>query len=423
MSELETVSREHFIPFRFDDLLQLCLDDQALAEQERRRFERLGTLLGRYFHLEFHRKLKALKDNYVPFNPDIDTLPIREYTPAALKERQQALVHVLGDVVEAANFRVISQADLDHAMAEESLFNIRLDVDFNDFEQVLFYRRGESRKKAQVRKWYSWKYEEIEFTNYERVLVYVKFKEEAYFKDRDPKELFFKPGSTMIKLFRNIPKADLEMLFPNTEVAMKVRDKIMIGVPAAVSGVLVLVTKLGSTLLLVGAFIAFWLGWREEPVAMDQSALVALGVGLGSLAAYLWKQFSAFKNRKIRFMKVLADNLYFKNLDNNAGVFHRLIDAAEEAESKEAMLAYYMLYTNKDGMTADALDRAVEQWLSRYGGRLVDFEIADALRKLHELGLVTEEEGLLKALPLDEALENLKAVAGESLFAMAESAA
>jgi hypothetical protein len=87
------------------------------------------------------------------------------------------------------------------------------------------------------------------------------------------------------------------------------------------------------------------------------------------------------------------------------------------------MLAYYMLYTNKDGMTADALDRAVEQWLSRYGGRLVDFEIADALRKLHELGLVTEEEGVLKALPLDEALENLKAVAGESLFAMAESAA
>lgn len=418
MSELELVSREHFIPFRFDDLVQLCLDGDALAEPEKRRFEKLSILLGRYFHLQFHHKLQALKDNYVPFNPDLDTLPIRESTPAEDKAKQKALIAVLSDVVQAANFKVVSQKDLDQALLEESLFNIRLNVDFDDFEQILFYRRGESRQKAQVRKWYSWKYEEIEFTNYERVLVYVKFKDEAYFKGRDPKELFFKPGSTMIKLFRNIPKGDLEMLFPNTEVAMKVRDKIMIGVPAAISGVLVLVTKLGSTLLLLGAFLSFWLGWRDEPVFMDQAALVALGVGLGSLAAYLWKQFSSFKNRKIKFMKVLTDNLYFKNLDNNAGVFHRLIDAAEEAEAKEAVLAYFMLLTNKDGMTTDALDRAVELWLSQYGGRLVDFEIKDALRKLRELQMITDNDGVLVALSLSEALDNLRSASSEALFAM-----
>ena len=37
-------------------------------------------------------------------------------------------------------------------------------------------------------------------------------------------------------------------------------------------------------------------------------------------------------------MKALSDNLYFKNLDNNAGVFHHLIDAAEEEEVKEAIV-------------------------------------------------------------------------------------
>ena len=36
-------------------------------------------------------------------------------------------------------------------------------------------------------------------------------------------------------------------------------------------------------------------------------------------------------------MKALSDNLYFKNLDNNAGVFHTLIDAAEEEDIKEAL--------------------------------------------------------------------------------------
>jgi hypothetical protein len=29
------------------------------------------------------------------------------------------------------------------------------------------------------------------------------------------------PGATMLKLFRNIPKADLEMLFPNTQLKMR----------------------------------------------------------------------------------------------------------------------------------------------------------------------------------------------------------
>ena len=42
------------------------------------------------------------------------------------------------------------------------------------------------------------------------------------------------------------------MLFPNTEVRMKTVDKLMIGVPAA-SGIALLVTKLGPTLLLVGS--------------------------------------------------------------------------------------------------------------------------------------------------------------------------
>lgn len=48
--------------------------------------------------------------------------------------------------------------------------------------------------------------------------------------------------------------------------------------------------------------------------------LVALGLRLGTLAGALFKQISKLKNRQIRFMKALAGNLDFKNLDNHAGV-------------------------------------------------------------------------------------------------------
>lgn len=421
--KLAEVEQEHFIPFRASDLLELLLRDKEMPEQNKRRFEKICIYLSRYYHLHFYEQLSRLKDCYAPFNPDSDTLPIEEVTGSELKDRQRELIEVLTNVVRAANFKAVSQEDLDKALLEESLFNIRLKVDFNDFEQILFYRRGESRRSAQVRKWYTWKKTDIEFTNYERVLVYVKFKGEDYFRNRDPEDLFFKPGTTMIKLFRNIPKADLEMLFPNTEVAMRVQDKIMIGVPAAVSGIAVLVTKLGSTVLLLGALLAFWLGWRDEPVFIDQTALIALGVGLASIGAYVWKQLNAFRNRKIKFMKILADNLYFKNLDNNAGVFHRLIDAAEEAESKETMLAYFFLAVAQEPISQAELDENIENWLRGYGGGHCDFEADDALRKLIEFGLVeevaaspaTDSPTLWQAVDLDQALGSIESACHDAL--------
>ena len=221
-------------------------------------------------------------------------------------------------------------------------------------------------------------------------------------------------------MFRNVPRADLEMLFPNTEVRMKTVDKLMIGVPAAASGVALLVTKLGPTLFLVGSLVAFWLGIHDREVTLDQGALLALAAGLGTLGGFLFKQFSNFKNRKIKFMKTLADSLYFRNLDNNAGVFHRLVDAAEEEECKEAVLAWTFLPTHEAALTAEALDAVIEAFLAEQIDGPVDFEIDDALAKLERFGIVTRrDDGTLVALEpaaaarrLDEIWDDLYRFAG-----------
>ena len=90
-----------------------------------------------------------------------------------------------------------------------------------------------------------------EFTNYAKVLVFVKFKDAAHFeaKGKDVEELPFQPGSTIIKLFQDVPRADLEMLFPNARVRMRLLDKLLIGVPAVVSGIIMVVTKLIAALI------------------------------------------------------------------------------------------------------------------------------------------------------------------------------
>jgi len=164
---------------------------------------------------------------------------------------------------------------------------------------------------------------------------------------------------------------------------------------------------LGATLLLVFSVLAFWLGLHDKPASLDQATLIALVVGLGGLGGFLWRQFNKYKNRKIQFMKLLAENLYFKNLDNNAGVFHHLIDVAEEEECKETILAYYHLLISKQPLSAIDLDYNIEQWFADKYDCVLDFEMQDALAKLLRLELIQEINGKYQAKPLAESNKQL----------------
>ncbi|MBL1319817.1 MAG: DUF3754 domain-containing protein [Methylophaga sp.] len=394
---------EHFIPYSKVDIIRMCAEEGTLSSSDVLLFKDACKLVSSIFHFKFHSSLELLKESYAPVNPDLDTKTPYSKIDDDKEILEIRLVSELKTLLNAANFEEITQADLDRALQEESLFKIKLNVDFNDFEQVLFFRRGESIKQETLSSWFGLKKKTITFINYDRVVIYVKYKDQQYFEKQKRKQLFFQPGSTIIKLFQNIPRADLEMLFPNTEVRMKTIDKLIIGVPAVVGGIIMLATKLGATLLLTWTLIAFWLNMHQQPVILDQTALLGLAAGFGALGAFLWKQFSNFKNRKIQFMKTLTDSLYFKNLDNNTGVFHRLIDAAEEEECKETILAYYFLLRAESSLDSISLDHEIERWFQKKYQCSFDFEISDAITKLIDLGLVTQSGGQFSAIPLRDA--------------------
>ncbi len=81
-------------------------------------------------------------------------------------------------------------------------------------------------------------------------------------------------------------------------------------------------------------------------------------------------------------------------MDNNAGVFYRLINDAEESECKETMLAYYFLLSNDQPISSHTLDQNIEQWFAEKWQCKLDFEIDDALKKLSDLSLASETNGL-----------------------------
>jgi hypothetical protein len=278
---------ERFIPFRKSDVITMCADE--VPDNEREPFRAFVELLESLLHHEFRGRLETLKDAYHPFNPDADVRTIREPSTAERDAAHERLVEELTALAEAANFERISTDDLDRAFAEESLVKVRLKADFDDFDQVAFYRRGVHTRDEQVKQWFGLRRRNITFTNYGKVLVYVKFKDAAHFEavGKNVDELPFAPGSMIIKLFQDVPRADLEMLFPNARVRMRAIDKLLIGVPAVVSGIIMVVTKLVAALLPVLLLLAFWFGLRNEPVQLGQGELVTLGAGLAALSGFL----------------------------------------------------------------------------------------------------------------------------------------
>lgn len=187
----------------------MCAGEGRLDATQQKRFRDYAEILTALFHFEFHARLERMKDAYAPFNPDRDTLRVRQWSTDDLTNKGTHFVDDLQSVIEDANFTRIDEADLALALDAESLFKVRLHVDFNDFEEVLFFRRGESLRRETVSSFLGFWRREIEFINYDRVVIYVRFRDAGHFAGQK-RQLSFKPGSVMLKLFQNVPQADLE---------------------------------------------------------------------------------------------------------------------------------------------------------------------------------------------------------------------
>jgi len=396
---------EHFIPFRKKAIVELLA--QRLAEDERQSFREFTDVLSSLLHHRFRERIEAIKDAYHTLSPSPDVRRVMQFDEAARLAAQDQLEHELTDLAERANFTRIGEEELKRAFEEEGMIKVRLEIDTDDIDSVMFFRRGELHREREEKQLLGLRRKTIAFRSYAKVLIYVRFKGDEHFGGRDVGDLPFTPGSTIIKLFENVPLHDVEMLFPNVRVAMRLIDKLLIGVPAAISGIIVVATKLVASLSVLLLLVAFYLGIRDEPVELDQATLVTIGAGMGAFGGYLARQFSKFKNRKMQFIKMLSENLYFRNLDNDAGVFFHLLDAAEEAEIKEAVLAYHFLRGSSRPLSSRELDERIETWFAEEFDSRFDFEVEDGVRKLREFSLLEDTEGKLAAVDLAEGKRRL----------------
>ena len=370
------------------ELCSLTWPEEQDGTEQFRSFSRLTSAL---YHYEFHDREQVVTEAWerVGDDPGAASLVAAELT----------------GLLDGANYIPVTMAELDDALANESLIPLRLEVDLDDYDELLIYRRGSELDTIEIPKWMGLRSKERTITVDKRVVVYTRVKAQAWFDERkiDPSERNLVPGHVSLRQFQNVPRADIEMLLPSTQVGLRLTDSLLIGVPAVASGVAVLATKLLPTLGLIFLLVGAWLGFRDEQPDIDQAALVILLGGALTLGGFVFRQWTKLKNRRLEYLKTLTENLYFRTLAAGTGVLHTLLSSAEQQEVVEVLLAYRFLLAAPGGLTAAELDAEVETWLRDAGQGDIDFEVADAIAKLRRLEVI-EGHPTMRALPLPESL-------------------
>ena len=393
----EYADREHFIPIRCADLIDVLATDrglhpdQAMTAADQKQFRHFASLLMNHYHREYHGRLLKLKDAYAPFDPDADTKTLRTLSPEQRQQEQDKLFSEFSSLLEKANYHRMTRDEIQKSMEGASYWGIKMSVDWAVFDHIEIYNRGATIGQRYKRHWLKrWQRLPLPVPTFQRMAIIVKQAPHRRLgRNADTEHIF-------LKLFKDIPQMDLEMLLPGTRIKMRWADR----------------GKLGASFFGSVGYVAWKIS--ESLTAILTASLWALYGPLALVLGYGYKTWAGFNKTKQNYMLQLTQSLYYQNLDNNGGVIYRLLDEAEDQESREAMLAYFYLwrYANERGWTAAELDDFVELDLEKKLNMPVDFEIGDAIGKLERLQLLVKDGDRYRVRPIDVATAMLEERSG-----------
>ncbi len=416
LASVNAPAKERFIPISSNAIIEHLNRPEMWNDNEFPAAQNFMENLIAWRHQSYRGRLTRLKNAYLTFSPDRDTVKAIDYTPIQLLQMRHNLMEHLGDLLESANYEKVTQEDLDLLLTSDSPYGLRLHVDLDAFDDVVIYFRGATTKIVEYRDW-RWAYlkkKGVETPIFQRLFVALKLKpEEEMIKELMMKEQLTRKKAEKrirknkkimpdevtsdhiyLKLFKNIPQDDLEMMFPNTKVEFKLFDKLKIGLTAGGGTIAGLAAAIPKLLLVTTAAL--------NPITLLTT--------LAGIIGLLIRQVTKIFHQRNEYMMTLAQNLYFHNLANNRGVLTLLVDRAEEEDTKEELLLYNFLVRNKDQhKNLKATKDEIEDYLQRQFGVDIAFDMEDGFSRLLRDGIVEKApDGGYKILPPARAARQLE---------------
>jgi hypothetical protein len=371
---------ESYVPFRKNELIDLLLASSPIDATAAGQFRRLCDLIEIVVHHEFHSQQEHLKNLYAPFDPDSSTRPLKQLGSRARLELTDELIGFLANVLNSAHYHPLGSKELEYALSGATYWGLDLQINRDIFERLIIYVRGHGLRSRVHRDFSTWlRRRSIDLEIYERLVIVVKLRREFVTEGIDPDNVY-------VKLFRDIPKLDLEMLLPGTRPRIRLLDAGKIG-GSSVTGIF----SLGKMVM--------------ESIILGKLKWLMLAVGA---LVYAAQSFLGYRRTKAAYVYSMTQQLYYQNLDNNLGAFCRLIDEAEDEETKEAVLAYFFLWTNStEDWTPPRLGAAIAKFIRGHTGSNCEFDAHQAIAKLQRLGILTSHQRRLDVVPPSDAIRDL----------------
>ena len=360
----------HFIPCSRHVLIKKCC--KQLGDKEQRQFQSFAEILNAYVHFKAQKNLELMKQSYAYFNPNQDSPVFPKLTHDEETQQASILADTFKRVLLGANYQELTERDIKKALKQSSLVPVKTQVNLNDYQRILLFYRGSNIKQATIKRFFRKK--QIRFDNYDYVAVLLEIKSQQYFQENEKNKdkLNFEPGMVYLYLYKNIPHYDLELLFPNVKISMNLRDKLMLIIPALGAAVPMFIKILPALGLLVGAIALVVFGWNldghfdvdvKDPKAVYPLLLASFSacVALGGFAV---RQYIKYKSKRLEFLKKVTDVLFFKSLDVCQGVLNAVVDSAEEEQSKEMLLIFYLLMQEGKALDKRELNNKVNAWVT-----------------------------------------------------------
>lgn len=368
----------------------------------------VSTLFSDLLHHQYRPQFTRFAQRYAELDPDRDTRPIHAVAAPAASTAgpdsppsagQGTLADTAADVQKIAQagkqvlldaaYSEISRQQLETAVAECTPWGVPLHVEFDVFDAVLMFARGDVIGQRTLRYWRNWfRLTTFDVPMYQRVVVMFKLRPGYRTEDNLDDRLLH------LRLFKNIPRQDIDMLLPGTSIRFSWYDHLR---------------NVGPTLGGVG-WTLFRIGRLAMVVAVVTLNIAVALTGLGIvLIGYLARSVINHRNAKNRYMLNLNRNLYHQKLDTNAGVAFRLIQEAETQRHRELLLAYYALLSAGQPLSPRRLQRRVERMVRELVDLDIRFRAKAALEQLRHWDIVQDAaDGKVSCQPLAETLAALR---------------
>ncbi|HBE68215.1 MAG TPA: hypothetical protein DDW52_08715 [Planctomycetaceae bacterium] len=384
------VLREHYVPMHSSDLVRYLSAHPALPKDSQATFAQFAGLTLSLTHHIYRQRYEQLTGLYAPLDPDSD----RVLLEVPLDEKRQASCSRLAAEIRAAvaraNYHRLSEDDIQRALKAASQWGVRMRVNFQVMERMEVYARGFVIGSREHRNWKTFfRRRTVEVPLYQRLMVVFHTRPE----DENPQ---FDYRKVYLRLFKNVPKQDIDMMLPATGIQMSWIDHSRIVVPSIYAAAMTMWRFLRNVLLwtFFGVF---------KTLGLVVLVVFALGFGIKSMFTYRTAT-------KRRYMLNMTQKLYYQNLDNNSGVLLRLLDDGEQQEAAEVILCYFaaafLLPQGASGTLAE-IDSACELLLESATGIQVDFDVEATARNMVKLGLLKVHGNSWQAVPLDQAMQYL----------------